>query len=68
MENLTGYAEAKILSTIIEAVWFEDMSSHGVIFSTLFKPIPLETMALVMTIVRATDIHGLIILIYLSSA
>ncbi|KAF8197616.1 hypothetical protein BJ912DRAFT_822601, partial [Pholiota molesta] len=50
MENMTGYAEAKILSTAIEAIWFEDMKSHGVIFSTLFNPIPLETMALVMTI------------------
>ncbi|KAF8197078.1 hypothetical protein BJ912DRAFT_831302, partial [Pholiota molesta] len=50
MEELTGYAEAKIISTVIEAVWFEDLKAHGVIFHALFNPIPLETFALVMTI------------------
>lgn len=52
IDEMTGYAEAKIISAVIEAVWFEDLKSHGVIFSTLFNPIPLETIALVMTIVR----------------
>jgi hypothetical protein len=51
MDDMAGYAEAKIISAVIEAVWFEDLKSHGVIFNTLFNPIPLEMFALVMTIV-----------------
>ncbi|KAF8960928.1 hypothetical protein BDZ97DRAFT_1760386 [Flammula alnicola] len=49
-ETLSGYAQGKIISEILHAVWFEDTNSQGVTFKNLFDPIPLETLALIFTI------------------
>lgn len=47
-----GYAESPIIADIIETALFEDVSGYGVKFSNYFKPIPLNLLALVITIVR----------------
>ena len=46
-----GFAESPIIADIIETALFEDSSGYGVKFSTYFKPIPLNLLALVITIV-----------------
>ncbi|KAF8950927.1 hypothetical protein BDZ97DRAFT_1933152 [Flammula alnicola] len=49
-ETFSGYAQGKIISEILHAIWFEDTNSQGVTFKNLFNPIPLETLALIFTI------------------
>jgi hypothetical protein len=50
---LSGFAQNKIISEILYLAWFEDKHSQGPILSEYFNPIPLETLALIFTIVQA---------------
>jgi hypothetical protein len=49
----SGFAENKIISEILYLAWFEDKSSQGPVLSQYFNPIPLETLALIFTMVRS---------------
>jgi hypothetical protein len=46
-----GFAESPIIADIIETALFEDRCGYGVKFSSYFKPIPFNLLALVITIV-----------------
>ncbi|KJA28251.1 hypothetical protein HYPSUDRAFT_129889, partial [Hypholoma sublateritium FD-334 SS-4] len=50
-QTVSRFAEHKIISRSIEAVWFEDASSHGAVFRDLFNPISLETISFVITVI-----------------
>lgn len=48
----TGFCQGKIMSEVLNTVWFDGKRSPGVIFDNLFNPIPLETLAFIFTVVR----------------
>jgi hypothetical protein len=52
IKTCTGYAQGRIISEILQAAWFENKASLGVIFEQQFNPIPFETLALIFTIVN----------------
>jgi hypothetical protein len=39
----------------MNVIWFNDRSSDGVLFSSLFDPMPYEVIALVLTVVRCFE-------------
>ena len=47
----SGFAQNKIILEILQAVWLDNVTSHGVIFEKLFNPIPLGTLTMIFTIV-----------------
>lgn len=51
IKTRTGYAQGGIISEILQAVWFENKASLGVVFENQFNPIPFETLALIFTVV-----------------
>ncbi|PPR06351.1 hypothetical protein CVT26_004625 [Gymnopilus dilepis] len=51
IEARKGFAEGKIVSDCLKATWFEDKDSQGVVFSTLFNPVPAETIAAILTVI-----------------
>ena len=48
---MTGFCQGKIISEVLHAVWFDGKHSQGIIFENLFNPIPLETLAIILTVV-----------------
>ena len=48
---MSGFAQNKIISEILYLSWFEDKRAHGPVLSEYFNPIPLETIALIFTMV-----------------
>lgn len=50
--TMTGFCQGKIVCEILNTVWFDGKRSPGVIFDHLFNPISLETLALILTVVR----------------
>ncbi|KJA17559.1 hypothetical protein HYPSUDRAFT_57685 [Hypholoma sublateritium FD-334 SS-4] len=49
--TLTGFCQGKVISEALNAVWFDEKKAHGIVFKSLFNPIPLETLALIMTVI-----------------
>ncbi|KAH9481129.1 hypothetical protein JR316_0005649 [Psilocybe cubensis] len=49
--NKTGHTRGKIITETIEAIWFDGLTGPGVIYAAHFNPIPLETLALVLTVI-----------------
>lgn len=49
---MTGFCQGKIISEVLNAIWFEGKRSQGVIFDNLFNPISLEVLAFILTMVR----------------
>jgi Domain of unknown function (DUF6532) len=41
-----------IIQKAINTIWFQNKDSDGIVFHELFTPIPIQTMALVLTVVR----------------
>jgi hypothetical protein len=50
---MSGFAQNKIILEILYLAWFKDKHSHGPVLTKYFNPIPLETIALVFTMVCA---------------
>lgn len=50
--TMTGFCQGKIISEVLNAVWFDGKRSQGVIFDHLFSPISLETLVFILTVVR----------------
>ena len=50
-KTCTGFAQGQIISEILQAVWFENKTSLGVVFENRFNPVPFETLALIFTVV-----------------
>ncbi|PPQ76235.1 hypothetical protein CVT24_009446 [Panaeolus cyanescens] len=48
-EERLGFAEGKIIQECIQAVWFDNKNSHGIVFKNMFNPISLGTLSLVFT-------------------
>ena len=53
-DNLTSLYETKLISEGIHAAWFSEKKVLGVEFSEYFKPIPIVTIALVLTVVSVS--------------
>ncbi|EDQ99159.1 uncharacterized protein LACBIDRAFT_317504 [Laccaria bicolor S238N-H82] len=49
--TLTGFSQNKIISEILYLAWFEDKTSQGPLLQHYFNPIPLETLALIFTVI-----------------
>ena len=49
--EMSGFCQGKIISEVLHAVWFNGKHSQGIIFENLFNPIPLETIAIILTLV-----------------
>jgi hypothetical protein len=49
--TMSGFSQNKIISEILYLAWFEDKRSQGPVLSEYFNPIPLETIALIFTMV-----------------
>lgn len=49
---MTSFCQGKIISEVLNVIWFDGKRSPGVIFDYLFNPISLATLALVLTVVR----------------
>ena len=47
----TGFAQGRIISESLQAVWFENKTSLGVTFENYFNPIPFEMLAFIFTVV-----------------
>ncbi|KAG5649910.1 hypothetical protein H0H81_001523 [Sphagnurus paluster] len=47
----TGYCKNLIIFNLISKTWFKDTEAQGVVFKQLFNPIPLETIALIWTLI-----------------
>jgi len=48
-----GYAQSQIISELIQLAWFNNgEQSAGIIYSNLFDPISLETLALIFTLIE----------------
>ncbi|KAI0296105.1 hypothetical protein B0F90DRAFT_1820121 [Multifurca ochricompacta] len=43
-----------IIQQVINIVWFNDRSGDGVVFSNNFNPMPYETIALVLTVIKVS--------------
>jgi hypothetical protein len=56
VETLVGFTQNKIISHIIQEVWFK-ITSDGVVFGKYFDPISLETMALLFAVVSCLSWH-----------
>jgi hypothetical protein len=41
-----------IIQKAVNAMWFQNKRDKGVVFTKLFKPIPVQAIALVLTAVR----------------
>ena len=52
IEAKTGFVEGKIVSECLKSIWFDDKDSQGVFFKDLFNPVPVETLAAILTVVR----------------
>ena len=50
-DSLSGYAQHRIISEILHDAWFLNKAALGVEFSDYFKPIPLNTLALIFSVV-----------------
>ncbi|KAF8157856.1 hypothetical protein B0H34DRAFT_432557 [Crassisporium funariophilum] len=48
----TGYCENPVISNILAATWFKDLTSAGIIFKKYFDPISIDTLALVLTLIN----------------
>ena len=53
-DNLTGLYETKLISEGIHAAWFSEKKVLGVEFSEYFKPIPIVTIALFLTVLSVS--------------
>lgn len=55
LEDRRGIYRHPIIQTAINDMWFVNQSDEGVQYKKYFSPIPIATMALVLTVVRASE-------------
>ncbi|KAF8803408.1 hypothetical protein BYT27DRAFT_7260150 [Phlegmacium glaucopus] len=48
---LAGFGQNKIISEIIYLAWFEDKTSQGPLLPHYFNPIPIKTLAFILTVI-----------------
>ncbi|KAF8800509.1 hypothetical protein BYT27DRAFT_7227440 [Phlegmacium glaucopus] len=51
LENRAFHYKNKIISEIIYLAWFEDKTSQGPLLPHYFNPIPIETLAFILTVI-----------------
>jgi len=56
-DKCCGFLKAPIIQKIVNTMWFANKNDEGIKYQTWFKPFPVPTLALILTVVRVM-FHG----------